>query len=70
MLELDNEFSIESDILYEYEIDDSELMADVPMAESVEFDSLVVEGQGYWNRIDAQENIDDELKAWLKSCYL
>jgi imidazolonepropionase-like amidohydrolase len=69
-LELDNEFEIESDVFQEYERpDDAELFADPPMADSVEFDAPVVEGDEYWIRIDAQKNIPDGLKEWLKECY-
>jgi hypothetical protein len=70
-LEADNEFSLEADILQEYndEANNTALMADVPMADSIEFDSAVVEGKNYWDRIEAQQNISDELKKWLKQCY-
>jgi len=70
-VELDNEFEIESDVFQEYERpDDAELFADPPMADSVEFDTAVVEGDEYWARIDAQKNIPDGLKEWLKECYI
>lgn len=69
-VELDNEFEIESDVFQEYERpDDAELLADPPMADSVEFDTAVVEGDEYWARIDAQKNISAELKKWLRECY-
>jgi hypothetical protein len=69
-VELDNEFEIEADVFQEYERpSDAELMADPPMADSVEFDTPTVEGQEYWDRIEAQKNISEELKAWLKECY-
>jgi 5-methylthioadenosine/S-adenosylhomocysteine deaminase len=69
-VELDNEFEIESDVFQEYERpDDAELFADPPMADSVEFDTAVVEGDEYWARIDAQKNIPEGLKEWLKECY-
>ena len=69
-VELDNEFEIESDVFQEYEMPDSaELFADPPMADSIEFDTPTVEGQKYWDRITAQKNIANELKAWLKQCY-
>lgn len=70
-VELDNEFEIEADVFQEYERpDEAELMADPPMADSVEFDSPTVEGDEYWTRIDQQKNISQELKDWLKECYL
>jgi hypothetical protein len=69
-VELDNEFEIESDVFQEYEMPAvAELLADPPMADSVEFDTAIVEGQKYWDRINAQKNISNELKAWLKECY-
>jgi 5-methylthioadenosine/S-adenosylhomocysteine deaminase len=69
-IELDNEFEIEADVFQEYEVEDvAELMADPPMAASVEFDGAIVEGELYWNRINAQKNITPELKAWLTECY-
>lgn len=69
-VELDNEFEIEADVFQEYERpSDAELMADPPMADSVEFDGPVVEGDSYWKRIDEQKNISKKLKAWLKECY-
>ena len=69
-VEPDNEFEIESDVLQEYELPaDAALFADPPMADSVEFDTPAVEGQQYWDRIMAQKNISNELKAWLKQCY-
>jgi 5-methylthioadenosine/S-adenosylhomocysteine deaminase len=69
-IELDNEFEIEADVFQEYDPDiQVELMAEVEMAENVEFDTAIVEGQNYWNRIDAQQNISSKLKAWLKECY-
>lgn len=69
-VELDNEFEIESDVFQEYEQPDAaELFADPPMADQVEFDTAIVEGQLYWTRIDAQKNITPELKNWLKNCY-
>lgn len=69
-LELDNEFEIESDVFCDYEMpDDADLLADVPMADAVEFDTPVVEGKAYWDRIMAQKNISDELKDWLRECY-
>lgn len=69
-VELDNEFEIESDVFQEYEMPDSfELFADPPMADSIEFDTPIVEGQKYWDRITAQKNIGSGLKDWLKQCY-
>jgi len=69
-VELDNEFEIESDVFQDYERpDEAELLADPPMADSVEFDTAVVEGDEYWSRIDAQKNISGELKEWLRECY-
>lgn len=69
-VELDNEFEIEADVFQEYERpDEAELMADPPMADSVEFDAPTVEGDEYWDRIDQQKNISQELKDWLKECY-
>ncbi len=69
-VELDNEFEIESDVFQEYELPaDAALFADPPMADSVEFDTPTVEGQLYWDRIMAQKNVSNELKAWLKICY-
>jgi hypothetical protein len=69
-VELDNEFEIESDIFQDYEPPDViELLADPPMADSVEFDTAVVEGKEYWARVDAQRNISKELKEWLRECY-
>jgi 5-methylthioadenosine/S-adenosylhomocysteine deaminase len=69
-LELDNEFEIESDVFQEYDMAEAdELLADVPIADSVEFDTAVVEGDEYWARIDAQKNIPESLKDWLKECY-
>ncbi|MDZ4792678.1 MAG: amidohydrolase family protein [Bacteroidota bacterium] len=67
---LDNEFEIEADVFQEYEIEDvAELLADPLMADSVEFDTPLVEGKPYWDRIIAQKNISNELKVWLKQCY-
>jgi 5-methylthioadenosine/S-adenosylhomocysteine deaminase len=69
-IELDNEFSIEADMLQEYEQDNTAaLLADVPMAESVELDTAIVEGKEYWDRIINQKNISQELIGWLKDCY-
>lgn len=69
-VELDNEFEIEADVFQEYEPPSAaELMADPPMADSVEFDGPVVEGDNYWKRIEDQQNISAALKAWLKECY-
>lgn len=66
----DNEFEIEADVFQEYEAPtDPVLLADVPMADSVELDGPVVEGDSYWERIDAQKNISQSLKDWLKKCY-
>ena len=69
-IELDNEFEIESDVFQEYEQpDDAFLFADPPMADRVEFDMPTVSGEEYWARIEAQQNIPEALKVWLKSCY-
>lgn len=69
-LELDNEFEIESDVFQEYEHpDEAELLADPPMVDAIELDSHTVSGNDYWERIEAQQNISEELKNWLKSCY-
>jgi 5-methylthioadenosine/S-adenosylhomocysteine deaminase len=69
-IETDNDFEIEADVFQEYEVSqDADLFADVPMADSVELDTAIVEGQDYWDRIEAQKNITNELKAWLKTCY-
>lgn len=69
-VELDNEFEIEADVFQEYEQpDDADFFADPPMADSVEFDTPTVEGDEYWERIEQQKNISQELKDWLKECY-
>lgn len=69
-VELDNEFQLEADVLQEYETEnEAELVADPPMATSIELDSPVVEGEHYWKRINSQKNISDSLKNWLRECY-
>jgi len=42
---------------------------DIPMQNKIDLDRLYVEGDDYWNRISAQQNISDKLKTWLKQCY-
>lgn len=70
-VELDNEFEIEEDIFQQYIPENlDELMADVPMANSIDFETPTVEGENYWNRIQAQNNISTDLKNWLRACYL
>jgi hypothetical protein len=67
-IELDNE--PEPDFFRDHEEPEViELFADVPMAESIDFDTATVEGENYWYRINAQKNISDDLKEWLKKCY-
>lgn len=59
----------------EYEPDPSEvdpamqLLADVPMPESVPLDPPEVNAEGYWDLVDAQPNIQDGLKTYLRSAY-
>ncbi len=68
-IELDNEFYSDEDVL---RLDDEvgpQLMADLPMLNRIDLDEPLVAGDNYWQRIDAQENIDGRLKKWLHSCY-
>ncbi|HEX2195938.1 MAG TPA: hypothetical protein VHJ76_03340, partial [Actinomycetota bacterium] len=61
----------------EYQPDPSELTgadmellaADVPMPDSVPLDPPEVGAADYWDLIDAQPNIDDGLKTFLRSAY-
>jgi 5-methylthioadenosine/S-adenosylhomocysteine deaminase len=70
-LELDNEYEPSPDELASGEWDEAAaLMADWSvMAESVELDTPEVGAGDYWERIDAQQNIDAGLKQMLKDAY-
>lgn len=48
---------------------DMQLLADVPMPESVPLDPLEVGADDYWDLVDAQPNIQDGLKTYLRSAY-
>lgn len=70
VLELDNEYEPTPDELRENPDLEAGLLADWNlMAKSVELDSPEVGGDGYWDRIDRQPNIDDALKQALRSAY-
>lgn len=45
------------------------LAAEVPMPKSVPLDPPEVNAPGYWELVDSQPNIQDELKTYLRSAY-
>jgi hypothetical protein len=49
--------------------DQAELLADVPMAESIELDALTIMDVPTWDALDAQPNLSDSLKAAIKKAY-
>jgi 5-methylthioadenosine/S-adenosylhomocysteine deaminase len=69
-LELDNEYQPTPDELAIDPGAEAALMADWSvMAQSVELDTPEVGGGDYWERVDAQGNIDASLKQTLKDAY-
>ena len=50
--------------------EEADLLADfTKVASSVELDAPVVGGDGYWQRIERQPNIDPDIKKRLKDGY-
>jgi hypothetical protein len=69
-LELDNEYVPSPDDFLDAAPPEPELMADWSrIAASVELDTVEVGGGDYWERIDAQPNIDESLKETLRAAY-
>jgi cytosine/adenosine deaminase-related metal-dependent hydrolase len=64
---LDNEYEPDPDALDDE--DQAMLLADVPMPKSMPLDAPEVGGADYWDRLDAQPNVEDGLKAVLKEAY-
>jgi 5-methylthioadenosine/S-adenosylhomocysteine deaminase len=48
---------------------DGELLAAIPMIESIALDAPQVGSPGYWELVDAQPNISDDLKQALRTAY-
>jgi hypothetical protein len=48
---------------------DVELFADVDLPESLELDPLEVNAGTYWDRVEKQKNLPDDLKTELKNAY-
>ena len=65
-VELDNEYEPSDEELEDL---DPTLLADVPMPKSVPLDSPEVGEDGYWELVEAQPNIGDDLKKALKQAY-
>ncbi|HYO62008.1 MAG TPA: amidohydrolase family protein [Actinomycetota bacterium] len=63
---LDNEYEPDPSEVPDAE---SQLLADVPMPDSVPLDAPEVNAEGYWDLVDAQPNIQDGLKTYLRSAY-
>lgn len=63
---LDNEYEPDPS---EVDTSDPMLLADVPMPDSVPLDAPEVNAEGYWELVDAQPNIQDGLKTYLRSAY-
>jgi 5-methylthioadenosine/S-adenosylhomocysteine deaminase len=69
-LELDNEYVPSPDDYLDAEPPEPELAADwSQIAASVELDTVEVGGGDYWERIEAQLNIDQGLKERLRTAY-
>jgi 5-methylthioadenosine/S-adenosylhomocysteine deaminase len=69
-LDLDNEYVPSPDDYLDAAPLEAELAADWSrIAASVELDTVEVGGGDYWERIDAQTNIDDSLKETLRNAY-
>jgi hypothetical protein len=65
-VELDNEYEPSEE---EQAGMDASLLADVEMPKSVPLDAPEVGSDGYWELVDKQPNISDELKKTLKEAY-
>jgi 5-methylthioadenosine/S-adenosylhomocysteine deaminase len=63
---LDNEYEPDPS---EVDASDPMLLADVPMPDSVPLDRPEVGAADYWDLVDAQPNIDEGLKTYLRGAY-
>jgi hypothetical protein len=68
-VELDNEYSPAADELIGALTDVHLLVEEDEIASSIDLDLPEVNSPGYWERIDAQANIDDRLREVLKNSY-